>query len=229
MIDADPIHNISRGDDGFTLIEMLVAVALLSIMMVLLIGAIGNARVALAFVERANVVTPVYSAQNYLRSALLQARAKQRGLDSNDREIGFLGDAQNMTFTTSFAPNGQFGGLYQVRIGLERSAGGQSYELIVTQALDRPASNDERAAVPKLRAVLIENVEAVAFSYFGPKEDKPAPEWLDGWSQTYRLPALVSIELKFARGDSRTWYRLIVPLFASDASAIPCPPRVPCL
>ena len=217
-------------DSGFTLMEMLIGVAMLSLIMALLTGTLGSARIALGFVERTTAVTPVYSAQSYLRSALIQARAKQRGSNSNDNDPGFIGNAEWMQFITSYSPQGQMGGLYRLQIVLQPSAKGQFYNLVVLQTFARAAPSDAPPPeLPVARAILIESVQAISFSYYGAVDDSSAPEWQDSWSLSYKLPTLVSIDLKFAPGDGRIWPRLIVPVVGSDTSAVPCPPRVSCL
>src|SRR5262249_4237756 len=150
----------------FTLVELLVALALLSLMTAMLVSSIGNARTALAFVERENSAIPVIAAQNYLRSALLQARPRPRSGTANASALSFSGDRESMSFLTSYAPRSQFDGLYHVSIGLEPSGnGGRGYNLVVTQAVDRPQTVGNQGAPQGLRAVLLENVRAVAFSY----------------------------------------------------------------
>lgn len=227
----DGILGEGRQDEaGFTLIDMLVALVLFSLMAALLTGTIATARRALGFIELANATTPVSAAQNYLHSALIQARSKPRVGNADDTQLSFTGDQESMSFITSYVPRGQFDGLYHVKVELEPSPGRRdTYNLVVIQTLDRPTATDQSPPLsPTLRSVLIENVSAAAFSYFGATEEQNSFQWQDRWSQLYRLPALVAIEVQFAKGDNRVWHRLNIPIYASDSSAVPCPPRASC-
>lgn len=218
-----------RSEAGFSLIEVLIALVLFSLMAALLTGTIASARKALAFVEMSNAASPVAAAQGYLHSALAQARSKARIGVTDDSQLSFVGDKESMSFITSYAPRGQYDGLYHVTIGLQPSAGQSGlFDLVAVQTFDRPSTSNQPQDAT-LHSILIENIISVAFSYLGALEDQNKFQWQDSWSQLYRLPALVAIDVRFAKGDARIWHRLNVLIYASDSSAVSCPPRTTCL
>ena len=105
--------------------------------------------------------------------------------------------------------------MYRVEIGISPSAGGgAAFDVIVSQTLVRAASSDSPASpVTNRRSKLVANVAAVTFAYYGDGGDDPRrPQWQNGWPAAQRLPSLVRIDVKFANGDARIWYRLQVPL-----------------
>lgn len=230
MSTGPPTRRQLRGDAGFTLLEMLVTLGLLALITALLVGSLDSTRKALAFVERFNAANNIAAAQNYLRSTLIEARLIQLGGTAEAGEPGFAGGATDMAFISSHVPRAQFDGLYRIEIGLEPSPVHRSaFDLVVIQTLLRPATQDAQAVPPpRLKSKLIENVAGIAFAYFGAADEASSPQWQDAWSYASRLPGLVSIDVKFARGDDRSWHRLNVALYASDASFAPCPPRVSC-
>ncbi len=220
----------SRCDSGFTLIEMLVALSLLALISSVLAASIGTARMALAFVERSAAVAPVQGTQAFFRSALAQARPIQRDGTSGS-DLSFLGAPSAMTFNTSYSPRAQFEGLYRIEIGFEPStdqrAGG---ELILTQTMVRPLAGEDQVPPPvaRRRSRLLENVRSVEFNYFGALDDDGILRWRPTWVHLDKLPRLVAVDVQFGKTDTRRWQRLILPLFVSDASSVPCPPRRSC-
>ena len=220
---------LRRREAGFTLIEMIIGVALLAMLMALLASSIGLARQALTAVDRSSSALPVEGAQTYLRGALAQAMVTQRMAANGDRELTFSGTAESMSFTTAFAPKSQLDGLYRVDLKVERPADGRpGLDLLVTQSLERSAS--AAALVPPTRRMsrVLTNIRSAAFSYLVAADGNQAPEWRDAYAALDRLPRMIAIDVTFAPTDGRTWQRLVVPVTISDATAAPCPPRGAC-
>ena len=219
-----------RSDGGFTLIEMLVALALMALISSVLAASVRTARMTLAYVERSSTVAPVQGVQMFLRSALSQARPAQRdGVSVSD--LSFAGAPAAMTFTTSHSASGQFAGLYRVEIDLVAAAGRRpGFDLMLTQTMARPQSAEGQPPAPAevRRTRLLDKVQAVEFNYFGALPDDGTTRWRPAWVQLDKLPRLVAIDVKFPAGDPRAWHRMIVPLFVSDTSSAPCPPRRSC-
>ena len=231
MTARGPATGAEPGDAGFTLIEMLVGVALLALISSVLVASIDIARKALAFVERSNAVVPVQAVQTYLRFALAQARPIQRSGGASSSELSFHGTPTAMTFTTSYAPRSQLDGLYRMEIKLEAAADQQpGLDLYVTQTLVRPPAGNEQAPPPvaSRRSRLLDHIRSAEFGYYGALGDDGAPTWRPTWAHLDKLPRLVAIDVRFAGSDSRDWQRLIVPLYVSDSSSVPCPPRGSC-
>ena len=205
----------ASGDAGFTLLEVVVALALLALITALLAESIGGARRVLAVVERNTAANAVVAAQAYLRSALAQAIPAPNEGGSENPDFRFTGSPNTVRFTTAYAPQGQYDGVYRVEIGIERSAGaGAVFDLVVNQTLVRAALTDSQASpVVSRRSKLVSNVAAVTFAYFGDSgDDQYRLQWHNVWPVSHRLPRLVRIDVKFASGDARVWYRLQVPL-----------------
>ena len=61
-------------------------------------------------------------------------------------------------------------------------------------------------------AVLLDNLVAVEFSYYGARERGEDAEWTDRWDSEQRLPLLVRIRIAFPESDRRIWPELTVAL-----------------
>ena len=155
---------VSRTEQaGFTLIEMIVALALLALVAGLLAGTVRSTRNVMAAIERINAASAVLPAQTYLRSALAQTLPARQSALIGDLTPGLSGGPSGVRFKTFFAPRGQLEGVYRIGVGLEpmpdRSG---AYNLIVTQTLLRPAPADGSSALaPSLTSTLASNVAAV--------------------------------------------------------------------
>ncbi len=231
MTAGPSLHPDNAATAGFTLIEMLVGIALFALIASVLAASIGTARMALSFVERSNAALPAQGARTYLHTALGQARPVQRGSGASGGELSFLGNPGSMTFTTSYAPDAQIDGIYRIEIGLETTAGPTSaFDLVVTQTLARPPAADDQPPPPvaRRRSRLLDRVRSVEFNYFGALDDDGVSRWRPAWAHLDKLPRIVAIDVQFVAGDTRQWQRLIVPLFVSDTSSAPCPPRRSC-
>ena len=205
----------TRGDAGFTLVEVVVSLVLLALIMALLAESIRGARRVLGVVERNTAANAVVAARSYLRSALAQAIPGPKDGGSEGQNLGFTGASNSLRFTTAYVPHGQFDGVYRVEIGLERStAGGAAFDLFVSQTLVHATSGDSPASpVVNRRSKLVANVVAATFAYYGDGGDEPRRrQWQNSWPVTDRLPRLVRIDVRFAIGDARAWYRLQAPL-----------------
>jgi general secretion pathway protein J len=218
-----------RADAGFTLLEMLVGLVLLSLTATLLTVSLSAGRTALNAVSRINATLPIAATQSYLRQALAQAQAQQASLSSNGADLNFTGMPQSVAFNTSHAPQGQFEGLYRVEIGLvARDQRGVS-DLNLAQVLWRPPVNGSNPPVLVKRATqLIGNVASVGFAYFGDMDDNAGASWHNQWSHPVKLPTMVALDVTFAPGDPRRWDRLILPVYAAESAAVVCPPRGRC-
>jgi len=203
-------RRVTNAEAGYTLLELLIALALLTVIASLLLNAIGSARQALDIVDRRGTQASVPAVQSVLRRLLVEARANLDAAERADPDRAFIGEPNKLGFVSSFVPQGQYGGLWRYQIELDSSEGAaESSALVLAQQLVRPASPATSRA---LRTVVVNKVRTLSVRYFGAENKDSAPVWQDAWRHPYRLPRLVSVDVTFARADGRQWTPLIVAL-----------------
>ena len=186
------------GEDGFTLIEVLVSLVLLALVLALMAGAVRFARGTWDASARLDREAGYDIAGNFLRARLGEAVSLFEPDDSGAMRVTFTGATDSLKFVAA-SQNGPAGaGLY--RFALEGgSANGASNLLLLRLAPYQPKAS---ANVPLEDHVLAENVKAVTFRYFGRKTLRSSPEWLEQWARTDALPQLV--EMTIAHGDRKS-------------------------
>ena len=197
-------------DHGFSLIEVIVALALLALMVSMLTAIVVGSRQVLGIVRHSDAVSAVGSVQTYIRSTLSHAMM----LDTPATQTtGFEGSRQTISFLTTHSLQGQFEGLYRITIGLGPTRPSPTYDLVVTQTLLRPGGPDNAPLAETTQSTLLPNVTGVLLGYFG-RPDAAVDEWqwLADWPFTDRLPELVRIDVSFAPDDQRVWHQLVVAI-----------------
>jgi len=204
-----------RRSAGYTLIELLVALAVMGLLSLMMLSGLSRGGKTWARMDGAATrAEGVEAAQTLLRSRLQHAWPVTR-YDLSTPGPDFEGEATRLTFLAPPAERDGPGALRRYRLELE--PGG---DLVLSSVSDvalgpRPA---------RRRDVLLRGVQAVSLNYFGAIEPNPAPSWRERWSQRPRMPYLVRVRVQFGAGDKRLWPDLMVhPLAGVDADCVLVP------
>ena len=181
---------------GFTLIELVLALALLGTMMVLLYS-------GLAFALRswdAGEVNGRRTAdrrigENFLRREMAEL-FPMRFKDPMAVKVAFEGGTQRLRFVSSRAPGITQGGLSLVGVEVENGATPRERHLVMRRAMPDDEAKDFGPLDRAERTVLIEDVESVQFAYFGTENDFTDPKWHDTWPYAERIPRLVRLRIR---------------------------------
>lgn len=191
-------------DSGFSLIELLVALALLSLLSGALIQAVQFAlRTERATGTRANDSDAVASTQLFLRRTLGSLYPYEPATVENASVV--IGTRESLEFTADAPRAAALRGHYRYRIEVRQD--GEARELIVRADIDRAGFV---TLPPRDRAeVLLSGFERLEFSYWQ-RTDDGAGRWSPAWTERHRAPDLVRLRVSFPAGDRRQFPELLV-------------------
>jgi general secretion pathway protein J len=222
----------ARSQSGFTLIELVVAVALLAVMMTLLYSGLAFAlRSWDAGDANGRRVADRRIAENFLRRELMQL-FPMRWKDPLTLKLALDGKADSLRFTSSRAAGISSGGLSLVGLDVEADTSRRLHHLVMRRAMPDYDAKDFAPLEQADRIILLENIDSVAFGYFGAENDFTEPRWEDTWKYPGRVPLLVRVRVKDADGTQLP--ELVVRIALSEEAGClenafqrGCRPRAP--
>jgi general secretion pathway protein J len=210
-----PTVEADRSDAGFTLVEMLVSLALLSVLTTLLFG---NVSVGLKVFQSGSAHAD-HAEHGMITQSLLRRMIRDaypfflsdgQGHSHVDFEgaresIGFLGNAPNVIGG---------GGRHRFNLFVDRHR--NKSDLVLTST---PELGNHYSELALVKTLAIGDVDWIQFSYFGAATAGQTAQWHDKWTQQNELPKLVRIRVAFRADDARSWPDLIIaPRISADAS-----------
>ena len=201
-------HASGHGQGGFTLVEVVVALTLLSLIVLGLLGAlrsIGQTGERLEAQALVNDDLRLVSA--LLQSSLASASSSQRvALDAESQTVWLQGGPQSIEWLGVLPARHGVGGVMHLRLQLE-ATGVDHHRLVLYMAAYRGPEKvpDWEAFEPR---VLLDGVTSMRVHYLGVRE----AQWTQEWQNETVLPEVLHLALSL-RG--RTWPPLVVRLLNS--------------
>lgn len=188
-------------DDGFTLVEMLVSLALLAMAAMLMATGLASARGLWGRIEASGVRSEtVEAAQTLLRDRIERLRPITR-FDQSTPYAEIDGERDQLVFTALPVDSARPAAMERFRLTQ------QAHDLVL---------EDADGVVPA--RTLISGVSELEIAYFGPETAGGPSQWRQSWSHQPTPPELVRVRVTFAPGDRRVWPTLIVrPAATVDA------------
>lgn len=187
-----------RRQCGFTLVEMLLSVALLSVVLGLFGGLffrLEKTSAAIAVLEDAE---DGGTARRFITAALEGSRPLLRPGDAGRRQVHFTGEAQRVTFAGIAAGDHEVGGVYETTLRLDEAG-----QLVM---LRHPLGWGDGPQTPK---VLLRGVASLSFAYH-PCPTPAGEARVASWIGQDHLPSRITLSISFRRGDTRTWPALFI-------------------
>ena len=206
---------------GFTLIEVMLAMTLLSIIMILLTSAltisaqswdVGEDKIA-----QADEIALVY---NFFQRQLVSARPlwqdvpatdPESSLQDSPRTFSFQGSSSSLQFVSAFPASAARAGLQLFTIEKAQSQDREN-AIIVTIIPFFPAA--EGAVWEPEHEILIDRVRSFELAYFGRDDESGTRFWHDDWLDRKTLPSLVSIRI--TRDDEAFWPEMVIAVKSAE-------------
>jgi general secretion pathway protein J len=202
---------------GFTLVELLVALALFSLLAMLLFD---NVRFGLQAWQHgsAHAENTEHSmiSQDLLRRMIGNIYPMLVADGGIQPRIDFDGTKEAISFLGNAPISAGGGGRFRLKVFVERQ---QSRTDLLMSA--RPELANPQDSSMTTRTVLLSDLDRAEFSYFCDAAAERSAKWQDSWTRRSDIPSLVRIRVAFRSGDARSWPELLVaPRIATDVSCI---------
>jgi prepilin-type N-terminal cleavage/methylation domain-containing protein len=202
---------------GFTLLELLISVALLALLTTFLFEGLRLVTHGLGpQSDRLDRASRIAVAQNFLRAQLADARPVLERA-SGWKSIEFDGRPDGIDFVSVAPESVSLAGLEALSVVFDKGAGARGGELLLRwrryEGTPSPIASDVR------NSRLLENVRSAEFAYFGVASPNQPPTWHAAWQNMAYLPSLVRLSLEF--WDAQRMPELVVALRLSPAAASP--------
>jgi general secretion pathway protein J len=206
-----------RSNAGFTLVEVLVALLLFSLLSLALFGTVRvDASAWVRATSHADDSDRRIHAQDLLRHLIENAYPLYLSSDPASRRIDFTGSKNGLNFLSSAPMALANGGRSRVVLAIEPE--NDRLDLMLESNPELAVKNGQAEAA---RRPLVSGASAVAFSYFGRTLSGRTAEWHDDWNAQTELPRLVRVEVRFPASDGDSWPDLIVaPRIVADVGCV---------
>ena len=190
---------LNESQQGFTIIEVVIALVLLSLLMLAMITAmrtLGDTQTRIQeVISRTDEMRMV---SRFLRQSIRQARATLRVEKDEEKGSYFEGTKSELVWVAPLSVGATVGGLNVIRLSTKNA------QLIIQFQMFK-SSKDEPDWGEVKAYVLIDNLESFALGY---RSEKGEP-WQDAWERTEKNPRSVRLEIQ---KQSKFWPEMIVSL-----------------
>lgn len=195
-----------KGERGFTLMELLIALTLFAVLMTALVGGLGfGARVWEKSDDRLEARSQLDIVHGFLRQRLEEALPASEVDEAARRQPLFSGEPERLRLA-SFMPDSLGEGIFLLELSLRRRPGDEETSDLILRWRPWP----EASAQDVGERVILDDVDGLDIAYFGADEGQATATWRDRWQERPLLPALIRIDLQFSAGDGRRWRPLVV-------------------
>jgi general secretion pathway protein J len=177
---------------GFTLLEMLLAITLLSLIVSAILGGLHLGRRAWEAGKTYETVSEIEESARAIQGQIARAMAIRIPRGNNEQATAFHGLPDSCRFLALSEGEAQWGGLILTEIGLSEGA---EDEVALWNRVFRPAEDFKQPRASLRRVSLLRDAVYFRLSYFGQLENGRPPVWTDRWIDRLTLPQLVSVRV----------------------------------
>ena len=201
---------------GFTLLEALVALLVLSLIMTTAFGALRvGGHSWEAGISHANDTEALRSVTDFLRRQFGQLLTTT-WVDNAEQRIAFEGTQEQVRFIAPAPQQLDSAGLLTFTLSAEQD--GLDKRLILSHAPLDPGAEGFDADPEAERLVLVEQLQQIDFSYYGHMKTTDIPGWHTRWDMDAELfPELIRIRIDVNEGN-QPWPELLLAIRTGGAS-----------
>lgn len=193
---------------GFTLLEVLIGMSIMSVMMLLLFASL---RICVqnwnAGEKKIAQVSQAATVQTFLYNKLQMALPLDIDF-AEEKQFSFSGDARQLQFVAAMPASAARLGLQIFKLSLARGKNKQSDELLVDI---RPFfGQSDETDWKEEQVVILKNVQSLRFAYFNADDTEGEAGWQNEWVDKFDLPELISIDIELINGE--LWPQIVVDL-----------------
>ncbi len=204
---------------GFTLLELLLAILLLSLLMAGAYAGLSTASKSVvsgeALIDRTNRVRV---AQEFLRRQLRNALALNYQIQSTTGESRvFEGESDTVRFVSPMPGYLSNGGAYVQTLWLRSGRGGR--ELVFAFQMLNGYEADTGDESERDPVILIEGIQSGGFEFRGVDENGKMSDWKGDWDNPSVLPSAVRLKLRMSDESRYVWPDVEVAVLTNASAA----------
>lgn len=206
-------------NSGFTLVEIMIALTLLSMIVLLLFSSLHTVnRSWKSGLDKVDKNDEIRLVSDYIRKQITQT-VPLLWLNQDGRRLVFIGKQKQLTFTSTLPAHRGGGGLYFMTLKVDET--GESKQLVLNYHRADPGISpfDPPPLDKQTRILLLDNIEVIDFTYYGYEHDDE-PVWHDNWQNEATLPRLVRLNIQQSE-PQRSWPEMTIAIHTKSTPAQP--------
>lgn len=196
------------GDDGFTLLELLVSLILLAAVLALLPGAFRMAHRVWSSEAEMAAESQLSATRAYLSRTMATAMPLVVRSASGRIGVAFSGTADSVSFIAPARSGPDGAGIYRHTLQAVPAARGDRHALVLVQSM--VLADPGQVVAGGSERVLLETASGLRFRYYGADRAGGQRTWRELWTRGDSLPELIELGLSGPDPSGRGWLPLIM-------------------
>lgn len=204
MTRQQPRRPRTTKDAGFTILEMLVSLALMALVATFLAGGVRFGHRVWDLTGQIDQLASIGAVREALHQRISSALPVLELEADGSLPLAFKGGPAELTFVAALPDRQQPAGLYKLRLAMAVN----DLSLDVSNFQQRFAGG----ALPgtQSRSQLLVKVSRLKLRYYGAAEPGDVKSWQMDWHRADALPDLAGVTIEFPDADLRQWPELII-------------------